>query len=146
MFIPLSIIHKMATIQEVGILYLFVALLLLPYIHSFMHILPLMLMHKHTRVSIRKNRTLVPSIHYYTKKYLTKQDFLLVMIAPTVCITIPGVIASYLVADYYVYILLFTSIHIGVTFQDFLYIIHSTKAPKKSFIESGSAGIDILSE
>ena len=146
MFIPLSVVHKMATMQEIGVLYLFIMVLLLPYIHSFMHILPLLVMHKHTIITFKKNHKLFPSIHYYTKKYLTKRDFLFVTLSPTIFITIPGIITSYFVADFYVYILLVTSIHIGITFRDFLYIIHLTKAPRKSFIDNGSAGIDILSE
>lgn len=144
MFIPLSIIHTSEIVQELGVLYLLMALLLLPIIHSFMHILPLMVMHKHTRLALSTKHKCLPTVHYYTEKYLTKGDFLVVAIAPTVLITIPGIIASYVVADYYVYILLFTSIHIGITFQDFLYISHLTKAPKKSFVENGSAGFNIL--
>lgn|SRR5699024_4129696 len=146
LYIPLSIVHKTATIQEIGILYLLIALLFLPCIHSFMHILPLMVMHKHTSIAFGAKHKILPTVHYHTKKYLTKKEFLIVTLAPTVLITIPGIITSYLFADYYVYILLFTSVHIGVTFQDSLYLIHLTKAPKRSFIENGTAGIDILSD
>lgn len=146
MFIPLSIMHQTSTTSEIGILYLFFGLLFLPGIHSLMHVLPLMVMHKQTRVALRAKHGLFPAIHYHNKKYLTKRNFLFVMFAPTVFITLPGIVVSYIVADYYVYVLLFTSVHIGIAFQDFLYIYHLAKAPKKSFIDNGRTGIDILSE
>src|SRR5699024_8632957 len=53
MYIPFSIIHKMASIQEIGILYLFIALLFLPLIHSLMHVLPLIVTNNHTRLVLK---------------------------------------------------------------------------------------------
>src|SRR5699024_8819702 len=79
-----------------------------------------------------------------TKSQLTKKVSLMVALAPTILITIPGIAASYMVADFYVYILLFTSVHIGISFIDFLYVVNIAKAPKKSFIENDRNGFDIL--
>lgn len=144
MYIPLSIVHKVVAIQEAGILYLFIALLFLPLVHSLMHVLPLIATKKHTRIIFKAKHGVFPFVDYYTRKYLTKWEFTFALLAPTVFITVPGIIASYLVPGYYVYILLLTSVHIGMTFQDFLYIFHLAKAPKKAFVENGSSGIDIL--
>src|SRR5699024_12097165 len=90
-----------------------------------------------------KNKKL-PIFTYYTKSQLTKKVSLMVALAPTILITIPGIAASYMVAEFYVYILLFTSVHIGISFIDFLYVVHIAKAPKKSFIENDRNGFDIL--
>lgn len=144
MFVPLSAIHPSDSAPESGIVYLAIAIVLLPGIHSFMHLLPLIIMHKQTKLAFGTTHKFFPIIHYVTKKYMSKRNFLTVAIAPTICITVPGIIASYVISDYYVYILLFTSLHIGVTLQDFIYIIRLTKAPKESYIENEHAGLNIL--
>src|SRR5699024_12770462 len=72
LYIPLSIVNKTATMQEIGILYLLIALLFFPRIHSFMHILPLMVLHKHTSIAFRATHKILPTLHIKNKKYLTK--------------------------------------------------------------------------
>ncbi|MFD1037658.1 DUF3267 domain-containing protein [Virgibacillus byunsanensis] len=144
MFVPFSIFHHTASINDFGVLPLILAIVMLPTLHSFMHILPLIVMNKRAKLIYKSKNKLVPVFYYYTKAHLSKNASLLVAVAPTILITIPGIIATYLFPSIYVYILIFTAFHIGITFIDFLYIIHITKAPKKSVIENGSNGFDIL--
>src|SRR5699024_2925884 len=51
LYITLSIVHNTAAFPVIGILYLWIALLFSPCIHSFMHILPLMVVHQHTSIA-----------------------------------------------------------------------------------------------
>ncbi|SFA81399.1 Putative zincin peptidase [Lentibacillus halodurans] len=144
LYIPFSVKHGTTDLEESGIIPLMIALFLLPIIHSFMHILPLIIMNKRARLIYRRNAIWFPIINYYTKKHLSKKASLLAAIAPTLLITIPGIMAIYLFSEYYIYFLIFTSAHAAMTFTDFLYIIYISKAPKRSYIENSTNEITIL--
>lgn len=144
LYLPFSIIHGTTEINDLGIIPLIIALLCLPTIHSLMHILPLIMMNKRAKLIFMRKNKLFPIINYYTKKHLTKKASIVVALAPTMLLTIPGLMASFLYADYYVYFLIFTAIHIGITLTDFLYVINISKAPKHSYIESTNDEISIL--
>ncbi|WP_099157336.1 DUF3267 domain-containing protein [Virgibacillus ndiopensis] len=144
LYVPFSIIHDSTNVNESGIIPFTAAIIMLPVLHSFMHILPLIMMKKRTKLNYKLKSRIKPSFTYFPMAYLTKPVSLFVALAPTLFITLPGLIASYLFHDFYVYILLFTSIHIGFSFMDFLYAIHIIKAPKRAFIENGNGGFDIL--
>lgn len=144
LYVPFSILQGDIHVNESGIVPFILGLVLLPTIHSFMHILPLIMMNKSVKFIYKTKNKKLPVFTYYTKSQLTKKVSLMVALAPTILITIPGIAASYMVADFYVYILLFTSVHIGISFIDFLYVVHIAKAPKKSFIENDRNGFDIL--
>ncbi|MFD2630296.1 DUF3267 domain-containing protein [Oceanobacillus kapialis] len=144
LYVPITIAQGTNKVDEAGFLPFILALLLLPALHSLMHILPLIILNKRLKIIFNiKNRRL-PVFNYYTKFHLTKKVSLIVAIAPTILISIPGIIASYLFTDYSVYILMFTSLHIGMSYIDFLYIAHIGKAPKSCFIDSRKDGFDIL--
>ncbi|WP_106498101.1 DUF3267 domain-containing protein [Lentibacillus sp. Marseille-P4043] len=144
LYVPLSIIHGSTKVNEAGIIPFGIAFIMLPIIHSFMHILPLILTNKRTKMNIKSKKMLLPKLTYHPIAYLSKPLSLFVSLAPTLFITIPGIVASYFFVDYYVYILLFSAFHIGISFTDFLYVVHITKAPKKSFIENEHDGFVIL--
>lgn len=144
LYVPFSIIHSTASVNELGIIPFGIAFILLPAIHSFMHILPLIMTNKRAKMPNKAKKFILPTLTYYPKSYLSKQLSMMVAMAPTLFITLPGIVASYIFVDYYVYILIFTSFHIGISFTDFLYVIHITKAPKKSFIENENESFAIL--
>ena len=144
LFITFSSIQGTAYANEFGIIPFLGIVILLPTIHSFMHILPLIMLKKRTKVYFNLKRSIIPTFKYHSNTFLSKTTSLMMAIAPTIFITIPGLIASLLVADYYVYILLFTAIHIGASFTDYLCICHVAKAPKKAFIENQNEGFAIL--
>lgn len=135
-----------AKVSEIGILPFFLFLMLLPMVHSSMHILPLILMNKRMKIVFKFKNRCFPVFYYYTKYHLTKKAYLLATIAPTALLTIPGVVASYYFYSYSVYILLLTSVNIGIAFIDLLYICQLWKAPKCSLIENNEDGngLDIL--
>lgn len=144
LYVPISIIQGSTHVNDIGLFPLLVALIVLPTIHSFMHILPLFFMNKRLKIINKRKKTILPVFTYYTKLHLTKKVSLLVAITPTIFVTVPGIVASYIFKDYSVYILLFTAAHIGISFIDYLYMIHIIKAPKEAYIENSADGFDIL--
>ncbi|WP_174616206.1 DUF3267 domain-containing protein [Virgibacillus ihumii] len=144
LYMPISIIHGTVEIYDYGIIPLLIALFLLPTIHSFMHVLPLIMMNKRAKLVFKRKNKLFPIINYYTKKHLTKKASIVVAIAPTMFLTIPGLMGSFLFVHYHVYFLIFTAFHIGITLTDFLYVFNIVKAPKHSYIESTDDEISIL--
>ncbi|MFD2042774.1 DUF3267 domain-containing protein [Ornithinibacillus salinisoli] len=144
LYVPTTIAHGGNQVNELGLIYLIIALFLLPPFNSFMHILPLILMNKRGKIIDKRKSKIIPLFTRYPCMQLSKMKFLLVALAPTVMITIPGVVLSFLIPEFYVYILLYTSIHIGITCIDFIYIIHIIKAPKESLVENSNDGFDIL--
>ncbi|WP_087973353.1 DUF3267 domain-containing protein [Oceanobacillus rekensis] len=142
LFVPISLLHGTTTVNESGILPFMIALLLLPFLHSFVNMLSLITMQKQTKIYFKSKVKCFPSFH--TEAHLSKLESLMVSLAPTLFITLPGLIASLVVADFYVYILLFTCIHIGITFIDFLHVLHIIKAPRRAYIQNAHDGLDIL--
>ncbi|ASK60871.1 hypothetical protein CFK37_00930 [Virgibacillus phasianinus] len=144
LFVPLSSIHGTTHVNEFGIVPFVGLVILMPTIHSSMHILPLIMMNKRAKVYFNMKKSFIPTCKYQAKTFMSKPVSIMSAFAPTLFITIPGIFASMIFADYYVYILLLTAIHIGASFTDFLYILHVSKAPKRAYIESEHEGFAIL--
>lgn len=144
LYVPFSILHGDIRVNESGIIPLVIGLLFLPTIHTFMHILPLIIMNKRVKLKLKKSKKLLCLFTYYTKAHITKKATFVTLLTPSVFITLPGVIASYIFADYYVYWLIFAAVHIGISFSDFLSVLYIAKAPKAAFIENVNNGFDIL--
>ncbi|GAB4073908.1 DUF3267 domain-containing protein [Barrientosiimonas marina] len=144
LYIPLSVKHGTANLNESGIIPFILAILFLPAMHTFVHMLPLMILNKRTRLIYKRNMIFFPVTNYYTKKYLTKKASLLATAAPTLLITIPGILGSWLFSTYYVYFLIFTAAHIALSFKDILYMAYISKSPKHAYIENSSDEIVIL--
>lgn len=144
LFIPFSSMHGTTHANENGIIPFLGLVILMPILHSFMHILPLTMMNKRTKIYFNLKKSMIPTCKYFSKTFLSKTTSLMVAFAPTLFITVPGIFAAMVFAEYYVYILMFTAIHIGASFTDFLYMYNISKAPKRSFIESENEGFAIL--
>ncbi|MUK90076.1 DUF3267 domain-containing protein [Ornithinibacillus sp. L9] len=143
MYVPATIIHGGNQVNESGVFYLIIALIFLLPLHSFVHKLPLLMVKKkNSTKNIKKKSKRITN--RYPHIQLSKMHFLLVALAPTIIVTIPGILASFLIPEFYVFILIFTSIHIGITFIDFIYIFHIARAPKEAFVENGNEGFHIL--
>lgn len=146
LYVPVSILHGTHAVKEIGMVGFIAAILLLPMMHAVMHILPLILVKKRINPKKYSMRSLLLPSLAYTQHFMSKRMSIAIASAPTLFITIPGLIASCLFVEYDVYILLFTSAHIGFSYIDFLFIAHIYKAPKKSFVENGIHNFDILTE
>lgn len=141
--VPFSIMHQGNNITDKGIVYLLLAIILLPSLHSFMHILPLIIQNRRINLIVNRKKAL-PIYTFYTDAHISKNAFLLSTITPTLTITIPGLILAFLFPGLYVYFLIVTSINIGMSFLDFVTIRHLLKAPKHAVIEKDNEGFDIL--
>ncbi|WP_026905664.1 DUF3267 domain-containing protein [Paucisalibacillus globulus] len=141
--VPFSIFHQVNQVNDSGIILFLLAIILLPTLHSFMHILPLFLFKRRINLIILRKKAL-PVFTFYTDTHISKNAFIISALAPTLIITIPGLIATLVFPNIYIYFLLITSLNIGISFLDYLTIFHLIKAPKNAFIENGNEGFDIL--
>ena len=141
--VPFSIFHKVNHVNDSGIILFLVAIVLLPTLHSFMHILPLFMLKRRINLIILRKKAL-PVFTFYTDSHISKNAYIISALAPTLLITIPGIIATLLFPSIYIYFLLITSLNIGISFLDFLTLRHLIKAPKNAFVENGDEGFDIL--
>lgn len=144
LYVPFSITNGLNHANNTAMLLLLVALYFLPFLHACMHILPLILLNNRIKLIFQRQKKVLPIFTYYTNAYVTKKVYLLATLGPTILITLPGIIATYIFNEIYVYILLFTSVHIGFSFSDFLYLTHIVKAPRKAYIENDHDGLNIL--
>ncbi|WP_067729808.1 DUF3267 domain-containing protein [Oceanobacillus damuensis] len=144
LYVPISLLHGTTSFNESGIFPLILGILLLPVLHSFMNILPLLVIRKRIKICIKSKFKWYPTLYFNTETHLSKLESLLVGLAPTVFISMPGLLASFVFTDFYGYILIFTCTHIGITFIDFLFLRHVIRAPRRAFIQNVHDGFDIL--
>lgn len=131
LYLPFSIIHHATYVEEQGLIPLLLGLILLPACHKLMHILPLILANKRIKIKWKFKKRLFPIFAFKTKSKLSKKISLFAFLAPTLFITLPGIVTSFVFIDYFAYILLFTAVNIGLSFTDFLYVNQLIKAPKQ---------------
>lgn len=143
-YLMLSIYHGSHHVEEAGIIIFLAVISLLPILHVLMHVLPLILLKKPVKLALYKKNRKFPICTYYTRTYLTKKVSILIALSPTFLITLPSIITSFYFVDYYVYILAFVSLHLGMSFTDFIYIKQIAKAPKKAIVEDGIGQFDVL--
>ncbi|MDY0407814.1 DUF3267 domain-containing protein [Virgibacillus soli] len=146
MYVPTSIFHGLHHVNEYALLGLLLALYLLPTIHTAAHILSLIFFKKRVKVTYSSKSKVIPAFSYMPYQCLPKGISIVVALAPTLFITVPAIVAIYLYSSAYIHILLFTSIHLGYSFYDFLYISHIVKAPKCAFVDHNNSALnfDIL--
>jgi hypothetical protein len=144
LYVPFTIYHGTNRNHETGLIPFLICVCFLPSIHSFIHILPLILMNKRVHIYYKFKMKVFPIFTYYTKTHITKKVSLIVLISPTILITFTGIISTYFFAEYYLYLLLFTCIHIGISFLDFWYVNQIIRAPKDAYVQGENDGFDIL--
>ncbi|TQS76602.1 DUF3267 domain-containing protein [Ornithinibacillus gellani] len=143
LYVPISTFHGTQNAKDTGIYFFIIAIIFLFPMHTFMHMLPLIILKKSVKPAIL-NHSKLPLFTYYANEPLAKNISLFVTLAPTICITLPLLAASIILADYYVYVLLIAALHIGITYTDFLYVAQIYKAPKQAYVENDVDGFDIL--
>ncbi|MDL4842754.1 DUF3267 domain-containing protein [Aquibacillus rhizosphaerae] len=144
LYIPFSIIHQSNNFKDHGIFPLLIGLALLPLVHKLTHILPLILTNKKVKIKWRLKSKFFPVFFLSTKTKMSKQTSIFTLLAPTLFLTIPGLISSYLFVDYFAYFLIFTAVNIGLSFTDFIYASKFLSAPRKCIVENDDDGYDIL--
>ncbi|WP_272446343.1 DUF3267 domain-containing protein [Aquibacillus salsiterrae] len=144
LYLPFSIINQTHELKDHGFIPLVVGLALLPLVHNLMHILPLFLVNRRLKIKWQFKKGIIPIISNLSKSKMSKYTTVFSLLAPTLFLTVPGLISSYLFVDYYAYFLIFTAFNIGLSFTDFLYIQHLLRAPRKCIVENDQDGYDIL--
>lgn len=144
LYVPSSIYHHHFNPEQKAMIPFFILLLALPTIHSVTHILPCLYMPKKTGITLKWKFKTIPIFYFYTKVHLPKKRSILIALAPTLLLTIPGLVTIWAVKEWYVYATILTSIHIGISFKDYLYLIYLFRAPKYAFISNQKSAIDIL--
>ncbi|MBM7571448.1 DUF3267 domain-containing protein [Aquibacillus albus] len=144
LYLPFSIIHQSHELKDHGVFPLLLGLVLLPLVHNLMHILPLILINRRMKIKWHIKYKIFLIISSLPKSKMSKQTTLFSLLAPTLFLTVPGLITSYLFTDYYAYFLIFTAFNIGLSFTDFLCASKLIKAPKKCIVENFNDGFDIL--
>ncbi|CQR47046.1 hypothetical protein BN1058_01335 [Paraliobacillus sp. PM-2] len=144
LFIPFSIIHQTSNMKDHGIFPLILSLILLPFVHKLAHFIPLLLTNRTFKLKCRINKRKFPIISLLSTVKMSKRTSIITLLAPTIIITMPCLIASYLFPNYFAYFVIFASVNIGLSSTDFLYMNRFLRAPRKCIVENDGSGYDIL--
>lgn len=144
LYLAFSMIHQPGTFKDHGLFPLLLGIAALPALHKLIHILTLISIKKRVKIRLKKKFGFIPSLSFLTKSKMSKSTSLAVLLAPTFCLTVVGILSSYFFAEYYVYFLIFTAVNVGCSSTDYLYIHQMLKAPKRCVIENARDGYDIL--
>ncbi len=144
LYLPLTLIHKDARIVDHGLLPLLIGLALLPLVHKFLHVIPFKCGNKNMKLSWSIVIKCIPYFKICANTKVSKPTVLIALLLPTLLITIPCIVLSYVYPSYYPYLLLFSAINLSLSYSDFVYFRHIWKAPKKCIISNEEQGYDIL--
>ena len=144
LYVPISIFHHKAFTNDGAFFPFAVIFLLMPTIHSLLHLVPCILLGKQIRIVQRWKLKIFPVFYFCTKNHLSKPVSLLTALSPTLLFTVPGLILSIVLKDIYVYTLILTAANIGLSLKEFIYTGHLLRAPKRSMIANRTCGMDIL--
>lgn len=144
LYLAFSMIHQPETFKDHGLLPLLLGTAAIPALHKLTHIVPLLLIKKRVKINWKRSFRFFPSLSFLTKSKMSKPTSLIILLAPTFFLTLPGVVASYFFGEYFAYFLIVTAFNIGYSSTDFLYIYQMLKAPKRCVVENAKDGYDIL--
>ncbi len=144
LFIPFSIFHQTSNMKDHGIFPFIVSLILLPFAHKLFHYVPLLLTNRSFKIKWRINKRKFPMISILSTAKMSKLTSIISLLSPTLFITLPCLIASYLFPNYFAYFLIYASINIGLSSTDYIYMIRFLRAPKKCIVENDGSSYDIL--
>lgn len=144
LFVTFSIYHHHASQNSKGFLPFLILLISLPTIHSVTHILPCIYLPKKTGVITKLKGRVFPMFYFFTKSHLSKRTSILIALTPLILLTVPGLMITYLFKDFYMYAAILTACHIGLSFKDYLCLIHLFRAPKSAYVSNQSNELDIL--
>lgn len=146
LYVPFSIYHHHTFSDDRAFLPFAAALILLPTIHSCLHVLPLLLLRKPIKIISKMKIKFFPMFYFCTKTHVSKPVSLFTALAPTLLFTVPGLLASFMFKEVYGYVLILTAANIGISLKDFIYAAHLVQAPKRCCVSSRTSSLDILIE
>ncbi|MBU9712651.1 DUF3267 domain-containing protein [Evansella tamaricis] len=131
-----------ATLEDLGILFLLITLIIVIPLHLFLHCLPIWISGKKASFGFRKKQW--PYFYFSTKLPLTKQLIIISTSSPVIVITSASIIASIIYPQWVHYIAMMSALNFGLCIYDIVTIKHLMSAPKESFIEEHGDGYHIL--
>ncbi|GGM25506.1 putative membrane protein YhaJ [Paraliobacillus quinghaiensis] len=144
LYLPFSIVHQTSNVKDHGIFPLLIGLLLLPVVHKFVHFIPLLLTNRTFKFNCRLHKKTFPIIKVLLRAKMSKRTSIITLLAPTIFLTIPGLVASYFFGEYFVYFLIISAVNIGLSYTDFIYTGQFIRAPRKCIVVNDGTGYDIL--
>ncbi|GLO65595.1 MULTISPECIES: DUF3267 domain-containing protein [Oceanobacillus] len=143
-YVPLSFVHGAYQNSEKAIFPFIIAIISMPILHSLVMVLSLSILKKTTKIPFKFTGLKFPAWFCFKGVQLTKVEAFVTGIMPTIILTLPGFLISSQLADYYLYTLLWSSIHLGMTVTNFIYLYYILKSPKKVYIQHLSEGFELL--
>ncbi|MFD2639272.1 DUF3267 domain-containing protein [Piscibacillus salipiscarius] len=144
MYVPFSIIYSGVTIKAPSIYIVLSSLILIPILHKLTHAIPIMFTDKefHFRWIIKYKY--IPFLKIQMKSNLSKRTSIITMLAPTLMITLPLMLALIGFPVYFPIIILCLALNIGISLRDWIALGYFAKAPRHSVIEKSKENYDIL--
>ncbi|WP_188207054.1 DUF3267 domain-containing protein [Alkalibacillus aidingensis] len=144
LFIPFSIIHQNVTLHEPALWQVLLGVVVLPILHKLAHAFPITFTDKELELKWRLKFKYIPYLKIKIKSSLSKRTSIIMMLAPSVFISLPLLLGALLFPMFYPILIVFASIHIGISLSDWLILSFFVKAPKKCIVEKSKNNYDIL--
>ncbi len=145
LYLFFSTLFPTQTVTEYGILPLIIGLLFILPIHKALHCIPVWMLGKKAYLSFqKKHSTLSGMIHCYIPSPLSRNVSIITLLFPVIIITLLCAIGAYLSPEHMHYFVIISSINMGISVYDFVYVSHLFRAPRNSFIEDFPEGFHIL--
>ncbi|GEL78395.1 DUF3267 domain-containing protein [Tenuibacillus multivorans] len=144
MYVPFSIIYQGVNIKAPSIYIVLSSLVLIPVLHKLAHAIPLLFTDKEFQFRWGFKNKYIPNLKIMMKSSLSKRTSIIMMLAPTIFITLPLMLALIAIPVYYPVVILCLALNIGMSLQDFIVLAYFARAPKNSVIEKSREDYDIL--
>ncbi|PKR78271.1 hypothetical protein CEY16_00490 [Halalkalibacillus sediminis] len=144
LYVPFSIIYKGVTIFEPSIYHVMIGLLLIPVLHKLGHAIPILFTDREFYFKWSFKYQYLPMLKIRVRSNLSKRTSILMVLAPSLFLTVPLLFAATVFPTLYPLLLLFTAINIAISVEDWYTLAFFIKAPKKCVVTKTKNNYDIL--
>ncbi|GAA0471171.1 DUF3267 domain-containing protein [Alkalibacillus silvisoli] len=144
LFIPFSILHQNVLLHDPVFWQVLLGLLILPILHKLAHAFPIAFTRKEFKLKWYFKYKYIPLLKLNVRSSLSKRTSIIMILAPTLVITLPLLVGALAFPTFYPILIVFASIHIGISLTDWLILSFFIKAPKKCIVEKSKNNYDIL--
>lgn len=144
MYLPLSLINENTPLNDdQPLLFIFSLFILIPF-RLICYAIPAWIGFKKIKVKMNMFSRFFPTFKIEFSYSVAKPLKIISILAPTLFITIPLVIASIYFPEYMHYVSIIAAVNIGLSVTDFIYVYILIKAPRHCFVEETNNSFDIL--
>ncbi|WP_411955010.1 DUF3267 domain-containing protein [Alkalibacillus sp. S2W] len=144
LFVPFSIIHHNVSLHEPALWQVLLGLLTLPILHKLAHAFPLTFTSKEFTLKWYFKYRYIPMLKFKMRSSLSKRTSIIMMLAPTIVLTLPLLAGAIVLPTFYPILIVFTAIHLGISLTDWLMLSFFIRAPKQCIVEKSKHNYDIL--